>query len=235
MSDKITLTAELREDVGKGASRRLRRLGNNVPAIIYGAEDAPQNLTLAVNELTKAMEQEAFYSQILDVVVGGKSNQAVVRDLQRNPSNGRVLHVDFMRISADREIQVSVPLHFVNEENCVGVKIGGGAITHNLTEVEISCLPANLPEYLEVDMEDIDVGTSVHLSDLVLPEGVVIVALTYGEDRDIPAVSVTTRRGGAELEDEELEAAAEGDEDAADEADAAEEGGDDESQAEEEE
>ena len=229
MSDTISLTAELREDVGKGASRRLRRLGNKVPAIIYGAEEVPQNLTLAVNELTKAMQQEAFYSQILDIVVNGTAQQAVVRDLQRNPSSGKVLHIDFLRISADKEIQVSVPLHFVNEENCVGVKIGGGAITHNLTEVEISCLPASLPEFIEVDMEEIDTGTSVHLSDLVLPEGVVIVALTYGADRDIPVVSVTTRRGGA-LEDEELEAAEDAaeasDEDSGDDGDSEEGGGD---------
>ena len=198
MSDKISLTAELREDVGKGASRRLRRLGNKVPAIIYGADEAPQTLTLAVNELNKAMEQEAFYSQILNVELDGKSSQAVVRDLQRNPSNGKVQHIDFMRISADREMQVSVPLHFINEEQCVGVKINGGNIAHNLTEVEISCLPANLPEYIEIDMENVDVGSSVHLSDLILPDGVIIVALTYGEDRDIPVASVSTRRGGAD-------------------------------------
>ena len=158
MSDKIALTAEIRTDVGKGASRRLRRSGEKVPAIIYGAEDAPQNLTLAANELAKAMQQEAFYSQILDVVVDGKNNQAVVRDLQRNPASGKVLHIDFQRVSANKAINVSVPLHFVNEEQCVGVKIGGGIISHNLTEVEISCLPADLPEYLEVDMKDIDVG-----------------------------------------------------------------------------
>lgn len=225
MSDKITLTAELREDVGKGASRRLRRLGNKVPAIIYGAEADPQNLTLAVNELTKAMEQETFYSQILDVMVEGNVQQAVVRDLQRSPASGKVLHIDFMRISANKEIQVSVPLHFVNEENCVGVKIGGGSITHSLTEVEISCLPANLPEYIEVNMEEIEVGSSVHLSDLVLPDGVVIVALTYGEDRDIPVASVAVRRGGGADEEEETSAEA-ADADAADEADAAESGDD---------
>ena len=203
MSDKITLTAELRSDVGKGASRRLRRDGEKVPAIIYGAEQDPQNLTLAVNELAKAMQVEAFYSQIMDVVVDGKAQAAVVRDLQRNPASGRVLHIDFQRISADREIHVNVPLHFINEESCVGVKIGGGNIAHNLTEVEISALPANLPEFIEVDMEEIETGNSVHLSDLQLPEGVTIVALTYGEDRDIPVASVTSRRGGASEEDED--------------------------------
>ena len=156
MSDQIELTAELREDVGKGASRRLRRLENKVPAIIYGAEEAPQNLTLAANELTKAMQQEAFYSQILNVVVAGKAQSALVRDLQRNPGNGRVLHIDFQRVSADRAVNVNVPLHFLNEEACVGVKIGGGRIAHNLIEVEVSCLPADLPEFIEVDMIDME-------------------------------------------------------------------------------
>lgn len=201
MSDKTSLAAELREDVGKGASRRLRRLGNKVPAIIYGAESAPQNLTLSVNELTKAMEQESFYSQILDVSVAGDVQQAVVRDLQRNPGNGKVTHLDFLRVSADKEIHVSVPLHFINEEQCVGVKIGGGNITHNLTEVEVACLPGNLPEFIEVDMLEVEAGSSLHLSDLTMAEGVSVVALSYGEDRDIPVVSVVIRRGGAEDED----------------------------------
>ena len=207
MADNIALTAELRSDVGKGASRRLRRQGEQVPAIIYGANKDPQNLTLSVKELAKAMQQEAFYSQILDVTVDGAVQAAVVRDLQRNPANGRVQHIDFQRIRADQEMYVNVPLHFINEESCVGVRIGGGSIAHNLTEVEISCLPANLPEFLEVDMEEIDVGTSVHLSDLPLPDGVTVVALTYGEDRDIPVASVAVRRGGS-LEEEEAEAAA---------------------------
>jgi len=229
MSDKIALAAEIRTDVGKGASRRLRRSGEKVPAIIYGADDAPQNLTLAANELSKAMQQEAFYSQILDVVVDGKSNQAVVRDLQRNPASGKVLHIDFQRVSANKPINVNVPLHFINEEQCVGVKIGGGIISHNLTEVEISCLPADLPEYLEVDMKDVDVGFAVHLSGLALPPGVTIVALTYGEDHDITVVSVNAKRGGA-AEVEELEAEAETEapptEDTAEAADS--DGGDDE-------
>ena len=225
MSDQISLTADLRTDVGKGASRRLRRLSGIVPAIIYGGEDAPQNLALELRALNKAMEQEAFYSQILSVVVDGGAQQAVVRDLQRNPATGRVLHIDFQRVSANKELTVSVPLHFINEEKCVGVRLGGGSIAHNLTEVEISCLPANLPEFIEVDMAEVEASTSVHLSDLNLPDGVTIVALTYGEDRDIPVVSVAVRRGGTE--EEELDAAAEAADDSAEEGDAGEEGGDD--------
>ena len=152
------------------------------------------------------MEVEAFYSQILNVVVDGKVQQAVVRDLQRNPADEKVMHVDFLRISANKPIQMSVPLHFINEDKCVGVRLGGGAISHNMTEVEISSLPKDLPEYIEIDMEEVELNRVIHLSDISLPEGVTIVALTYGEDRDANVVSVQPPRGGAE--EDELEAAA---------------------------
>ena len=218
MSDNIQLTAELRTDVGKGASRRLRRLEDKVPGIIYGEDKDPQMLTLSANEMGKAMQLEAFYSQIIDLSIDGKTEQAVVRDLQRNPANERLLHIDFMRISANRTMNVSVPLHFINEDACVGVKTEGGTLTHNMTEVEITCLPAALPEYIEVDMAEIAAGVSIHLSELIIPEGVTIAALAFGEDRDIPVVSVTARRGTGE--DEEIS-----DEPAVPPASASEEGG----------
>jgi len=209
MSQNIEVNAELRTDVGKGASRRLRRSGAKIPGIIYGADQPPQALTLSANELGKAMQSEAFFSQILDVKVDGKVQQAVLRDLQRNPANDKVLHVDFLRISANTPIQVSVPLHFVNEDKCKGVRLGGGTIVHTLTEVEISCLPKDLPEYLEVYMAELDVGEIIHLSDLALPEGVTLVALQHDDDRAI--VSVQAPRGGGEEEAaEEAAAAAEG-------------------------
>ena len=201
MSQKIEINAELRADVGKGASRRLRRSGEKVPAIIYGAEEDPVNLTLNANELTKAMQSEAFFSQILDVKFDGKSQQAVLRDMQRNPATERVLHVDFLRISANKPLHVSVPLHFVNEDKCKGVRQGGGTIAHAMNEVEISCLPKDLPEYLEVYMAELDVGEIIHLSDLALPEGVTIVALSHDDDRAV--VSVNAPRGAAEEEAEE--------------------------------
>ena len=206
MSQQIEINAELRTDVGKGASRRLRRIAQKVPGILYGGEDDPVALTLKYNELSKAMEVEAFFSQILNVVVDGKAQQAVVRDLQRNPADDKVMHVDFFRISANKPIQVNVPLHFINEEKCVGVRLGGGSIAHNMNEVEISSLPKDLPEYIEIDMEEVELNQVIHLSDISLPEGVTIVALTYGEDRDANVVSVQTPRGGAE--EDELEAAA---------------------------
>ncbi len=208
MSQKIEVNAELRTDVGKGASRRLRRSGDKVPGIIYGAEDDPVNLTLNANDLNKAMQSEAFFSQILDVKFDGKSQQAVLRDLQRNPATERVLHVDFLRVSANKPIQVSVPLHFVNEDKCKGVRMGGGTIAHTMNEVEISCLPRHLPEYLEVYMAELDVGEIIHLSDLALPEGVTIIALSHDDDRAV--VSVQAPRVETEEEEEVLEAAAEG-------------------------
>jgi large subunit ribosomal protein L25 len=134
----------------------------------------------------------------LKVSIEGKSEQAVVRDLQRNPADERVQHIDFQRVRANVAITVSVPLHFINEDSCVGVKMQGGTLTRTLAEVEISCLPANLPEYIEVDMAEIESGTSVYLSDLSIGEGVSILALALGEDRDIPVASVTAKRGGAE-------------------------------------
>ena len=209
MSQLIELNASPRQKVGTGASRRLRRLQGRLPGIIYGAAAAPQPITLDANELGKAMQQEAFYSQILTVVVDGQAQKAVVRDLQRHPVNEKVLHVDFLRISADKPVHTHVPLHFVNESKCVGVRTGGGALVHNLIDVEISCLPADLPEFIRVDVADLEVGHSLHLSDLALPKGVVLVALTQGEDRDIPVVSVQPPRGG-QTTDEEEDAAAEG-------------------------
>ena len=207
MPQQIEIHAELREDVGKGASRRLRRNSEKVPGIIYGGTDDAVPLTMSSNELAKAMRLESFYSQSLNVVVDGNSQQAVVRDLQRHPATERVMHIDFLRIRADRAIQVSIPLHFIDEDKCVGVREGGGSIIHILTEVEISCLPGDLPEYLEVFMAEVELNQSVHLSDLVTPEGVSIVALMYGAERDPNVVTVQVPRGGAE-EEEELEAAA---------------------------
>ena len=220
MSDIIELTAELRTTVGKGASRRLRRLEGKVPAIIYGGEGEAVMLSLSSNELSKAMQVEAFYSQVLNVSIDGKSEQAVVRDLQRNPADERVQHVDFQRVRADVAITVSVPLHFINEESCVGVKMQGGTLTRTLTEVEVSCLPANLPEYIEVDMAEVESGTSVHLRDLNIGEDVTIIALTLGEDRNIPVASVTAKRGGGAGDGEEVSATEEAPaaEDAADDA-----------------
>ena len=203
MSAALELNAEVRTAVGRSVSRRMRRVEGKIPAVVYGAAEEGQNLTLNMNELTKVMQSDAFYSQILNISIAGKSQQVVVRDLHRSPDSGKVLHVDFLRVRADQEINVNIPLRFVNEESCVGVKVGGGLITHNLIEVEISCLPADLPEVIEVDVADLDVGESIHLSGLNVPNNVSIVALASGDgDRDSSVVTVSAKRGGADLDDE---------------------------------
>ncbi|MBM4202885.1 MAG: 50S ribosomal protein L25/general stress protein Ctc [Gammaproteobacteria bacterium] len=207
MSSKIRVSAQARQDVGKGASRRLRRT-SRVPGIMYGGEGETQMVSLDSNELHKAAHSEAFFSQVIEVLLDGAGNQVVVRDVQRNPVRDTITHIDFYRVSADRVIEVHVPLHFINEEACVGVKIGGGLISHNLSEVIISSLPANLPEYIEVDLKDLQLGQSLHLSDLKLPEGVEIPELKLGSDHNQQVVSVQAPRGGAEAEAEPAKAAA---------------------------
>lgn len=198
MTEQIVVRAELRDALGKGASRRLRRLHGKTPGILYGGSKAPVALAIGYDDLAKAMAEEAFFSQILELEVGGKTQACVLREVQRHPATDRVQHVDFLRIQADLAVHLHVPLHFVNEEQCVGVKVGGGLLSRNLIEVEVSCLPQNLPEFIEVDVGELEAGQSLHLSDLVLPKDVAIVALGLGADHDIPVVSVTTRRGGAQ-------------------------------------
>jgi large subunit ribosomal protein L25 len=210
MSDQFELTAELREDIGKGASRRLRRLANNVPAIIYGGDDAPQPLTLVRKDFEKALENEAFYSHVLTINVGKKSQQAILKDLQRHPAKNAVMHADFLRVDANTLVKVTVPIHFLNEENSVGVKTEGGLVQHQVVEVEVKCLPGDIPEYLELDMQEVVIGRIVHLSEIKLPKGVISTALALGEDHDLAVASIVAPKGGAD--EDELEAAAAADE-----------------------
>lgn len=207
MSNEFLLKAEDRSDVGKGASRRLRRLEARIPGIIYGGKNAPQMITVELRELVKALENEAFYSHILTLDVDGKKQQAVLRDLQRHPAKGTPMHCDFLRVDKTHKITMQVPLHFTNEEKCAGVKQQGGKITHSASEVEVSCLPQNLPEFIEVDMTNVTLDQVVHLSDLSLPKGVELLALTHGEEHDLPVASVHMPKGTTadEAEDEASE------------------------------
>ncbi len=210
MTDEFVVNAELREDQGKGASRRLRRLENKIPAILYGTKSKkPVALSLKANEIKKSLENEAFYSHILTVKYDGKEESAILKDLQRHPARGDVMHADFLRVSKNQPIHVHVPLHFINEAACVGVKMGGGKISHQMVEVEIICLPGDLPEFIEVDMIDVELDTIVHLTDLKLPKGVTIAALQQGDDHDLPVASVHKPKGSAADEAED-EAEAEG-------------------------
>lgn len=225
MSDAFELNAEVREDKGKGASRRLRRLADQVPAILYGGDKEPTPLTLVRKDLEHALENEAFYSHVLSINVGSDTEKAILKDLQRHPAKDRVMHADFMRVSDNVKLKVNVPVHFVNEETCVGVKMEGGMIQHQATEIEVLCLPADIPEYIEVDMAEVAVGQIVHLTDVTLPEGVESTALNLGEDHDLAIASVLAPKGGAD--EDELEAAeaadsADGDSAAGDSGDSAE-------------
>jgi len=203
MSEQLAIDATLRSDLGKGASRRLRRNADLIPAIIYGAGKDPQPLTLVRKDLEKALENEAFYSQVINVNIEGDIQQAILKDLQRHPSKERVMHADFLRTDAKVAIKVNVPLHFINEEKCHGVRIEGGIIEHMLVEIEVQCLPNDIPEYIEVDMENLTTSDIIHISDLKLPNGVHSTALALGEDHDMAVTSVTAKRGGAGTEGDE--------------------------------
>lgn len=200
MSVNFEVIAQPRATTGKGASRRLRRAGL-VPAIVYGAHQEPEMLTLSHNELIKHLEHEAFYSHVLDLKVGEFVTKVVLKDMQRHPARPFILHVDFMRVSQDEKLRMVVPLHFVNEETSKGVKLGGQA-SHNLTEVEIICLPQDLPEFIAIDMIDMEIGSVIHLSEIALPAGV---ELAHAPDPDEPVVVIHGPRGGGD----EDEAAAE--------------------------
>ena len=194
MSISFELDAVSRSDTGKGASRRLRKTGM-VPGIVYGAAKDPEMISVAHNVLLQHLDHEAFYSHILSLNVDGKKQNVVLKDLHRHPSKPFIMHLDLLRVRDDEKIKMQVPLHFLNEDKAVGVK-AGGAISHSINDVEISCLPQNLPEFIAVDVAAMDIGDSLHLSDIVLPEGVEIPQLALGEDHDLAVVAIAAAKGG---------------------------------------
>lgn len=199
MAINFELRAEVRTDAGKGASRRLRREGK-VPAILYGAGEAPQMLSLEHNPVMHSLENEAFYSHVLTVNVGGKSVRAVLKDLQRHPYRALIMHLDLQRVSETEKLRMTVPLHFLGEDAAPGVKQSGGIVVHMLTEVEVSCLPRDLPEYLEVDVSNLNINETLHLSNIRLPKGVDIIELTHGPEHDQSVVSIHLPRAAVEAE-----------------------------------
>ncbi|MGH8493014.1 MAG: 50S ribosomal protein L25/general stress protein Ctc [Moraxellaceae bacterium] len=194
MSASFTLNAIARADEGKGASRRLRRLENKVPAVIYGGANPAQSISLELRELVKALESEAFYSHVLTINIDGKPQQAVIKALQRHPAKNTPMHADFLRVDATHKLTIRVPVHYLNQDTCVGVKLEGGELAIQATELEIACLPADLPEYLEVDLKDVHIGTTLHISDIKLPKGVEVPALALGHDYDQPIANVHKSR-----------------------------------------
>ena len=217
MSTKYQLEAEMREDLGKGASRRLRRV-NKIPAVLYGAGRPAWSLTLKENQLMRNLQEEAFYAAIIDLTLDGKVQKVFLRDLQRHPAKPFVLHVDLQRVRDDVEMTVVLPLHYLNEDTAPGVKMEGGQVLRNAVDIEISCLPGVLPEFIEVDLGEMKLGDSLHLSSIKLPEGVVSTQLSYGEDHDQPIVSIVSPK--AEKVEEGAPEAPESEDDAADAGDA---------------
>ena len=202
--NEFTLVAESRGDMGKGASRRLRK-SEMVPAIVYGAKKAALSIQLKHSDVLKSSSQESFYSQILDLSIDGKVERVVLKDMQRHPYKPFVMHMDFQRVDESAALTIRIPVHFLNEEDCIGVKQEGGVIARLMTEIEITCLPKDLPESIEVDVANLSVGDAVHLADLVLPDGVEITSITSGGDGAAAIVQVAMPRMVEEEEEPDSE------------------------------
>ena len=202
--EAFELNVTARDGMGKGASRRLRHEGK-LPAIVYGGDKEPMNVSILESDLRKQLENEAFYSHVVNLIVDGTGEQVVLKDLQRHPSRPFVMHADFLRVSASTRLNMNVPLHFINEEHCPGVKLGGGNITHLVSNVEIRCFPKDLPEFIEVDLGELQLGETIHLSDLKVSEGVEIAQLVHGSEHDLPVVSVAKGRGASSDDDDDVD------------------------------
>ena len=210
MSEQVNLNATNRDVEGKSSSRQLRRAGS-VPAVIYGGDKDPIRISILEKDIAKAAEIPGFATQILNINISGEEQNIILKELQRHPATQRVLHADLQRVNPDTKISISVPVRFLNEDICMGVKMHGGAISRLINNIDITCLASNLPEYLEVDVAELDVGDSVFLSALNLPEGVEIPSLALGEDRDQAVVSITEAKV-LDIEPEVVEEEGEGEE-----------------------
>ena len=193
MAHQFNLAAETRRDAGKGASRRLRREGK-IPGIMYGGGEPPTGVAFDANALHRNMAEEAFLSSIISVALDGKQLQAVVRDYQPHPAKRAILHLDLQRVVATEKLRMTIPLHFINQEQSPGVKLGGGSVSHLLTELEVSCLPKDLPEYIEVDVGPMELNDMLHIRDLKLPSGVEVPGFEANTDSDLPVVHVHVLR-----------------------------------------
>lgn len=194
MTDIFTLDAEVRTELGKGASRRLRH-ANKVPAILYGEGKEPVSLTLEHRKVWRAQEEEAFYSHVLTLNVDGEKVECLLKDMQRHPYKNVVMHMDLMRVDATHDVHTNVPVHFINEEAVVKK---GAIVAHHINEIAVTCLPGNLPEFIEVDCADLEVGQTLHLSDVKLPEGVTSDELAKGADHDQAVVTANAPKGGSD-------------------------------------
>ena len=189
----ISINAVKRDVKGTGASRRARRAGN-VPGVVYGGGKDAVKLEMNHKELFLQFRHEAFHASILDLILDGKKESVLLRDYQMHPVRNTIQHIDFQRVSASEKVHVKIPFHFLNEDTAPGVKVGGGIVAHILTEAEVSCLPKDLPEFIEVDVSALELGDSIHLSQITLPKGVAFVALAHDNDAAVAAIAKT--RGG---------------------------------------
>ena len=210
MSEEFNLIAEMRDDQGKGASRRLRRQGK-VPAIIYGAGREPRSLMFDHNKVLQQLEDPSFYSSILNIKVGEKSRAAIVKDIQRHPAKQRILHIDLQRIVEDEKIKMQIPIHYLGEEEAVGVKLGGGTVSKLMTELEISCLPKDLPEFLEVDISELELDQMLNVSDIKLPEGTEITELLIEQNPAIVSIQEIKEIIEEDIEGDDTEGESEAD------------------------
>ena len=203
----LELNATLREDKGKGASRRLRH-ANTLPGIVYGSGKDPVSITLLQKDVQYRLPDESFYSQVLSLNIEGKAEDVLIRDIQHHPFKMEVMHMDFIRVDAKKVVHVFSQLHFIGEEVSPGVKSEDGVINHVMTEVELECLPKNIPDYIEIDLSEMHVGDVIHLSDLKLAKGVEVLALKQGEEHDTAVVGMHVRKVSAEVEEGAPEAPA---------------------------
>ena len=205
MTDQITLNADLRERTGTNKAREIRNVDGMVPAIVYGDEKETLNIKLKLNELTKASENELFYTQVLYIKTEGKEEKVVLNELQRDPAKGKYLHADFQRVSSKTKLKVIIPVNFVNEEECAGVKVDGGVVAKAIREIEIMCLAGNIPESIDVDIENLNLGDSIRLTEISLPEGSEIPGLTDETDQMVVSINAPKAVEEDPIVEEDLE------------------------------
>ena len=205
MTDQITLNADLRERTGTNKAREIRNVDGMVPAIVYGDEKETLNIQLKLNELTTPSENELFYTPVLLIKTEGKEEKVVLKELQRDPAKGKFLHADFQRVSSKTKLKVIIPVNFVNEEECAGVKVDGGVVAKAIREIEIMCLAGNIPESIDVDIENLNLGDSIRLTEISLPEGSEIPGLTDETDQMVVSVNAPKAVEEDPIVEEDLE------------------------------
>ena len=205
MTQEIILNADSRERSGSNKARVIRKIDGMIPAVIYGNNIPGENIKLPLNELTKASENSLFYTQVLIIKIGEKEEKVVLKELQRDPAKGRFLHADFLRVSSKTKLKVTIPIIFINEDECIGVKMEGGVLIKALREIEVLCLAGNIPETIDVDVTNVPLGEAIRVTELDLPEGSEIVGLEDGQDQMVVSVNAPKAAEEEPVEDEGVE------------------------------